>query len=192
MNRNTRLVAVLAVALLAATVASFVVYRALAAGSGPQQPQTIDTLVAAQVIPAGTMLTRDHVKVVQWPASSRLDGSLSDPPKRRGPRRHRRRLPPTSRSPKPSWRRQGAGAGLPPTIPPGMRAISVKVNEVVGVAGFVVPGTHVDVMVTFEAGRRPRTALTRVVVSERPGAHRRHPLRPGQGARRPSRSRPRS
>ena len=79
MNRNTRLVAVLAVALLAATVASFVVYRALAAGSGLQQPQTIDTLVAAQPIPAGTMLTRDHVKVVQWPASSRLDGSLSDP-----------------------------------------------------------------------------------------------------------------
>ena len=79
MNRNTRLVAVLAVALLAATVASFVVYRALAAGSGVQQPQTIDTLVAAKPIPAGTMLTRDYVKVVQWPASSRLDGSLSDP-----------------------------------------------------------------------------------------------------------------
>ena len=42
-----------------------------------------------------------------------------------------------------------AGAGLPPSIPPGMRAISVKVNEVVGVAGFVVPGTRVDVMVTL-------------------------------------------
>ena len=46
---------------------------------------------------------------------------------------------------------KGAGAGLPPTIPPGMRAISVKVNEVVGVAGFVVPGTRVDVLVTFES-----------------------------------------
>src|SRR4029453_11988538 len=79
MNRNTRLVAVLAVALLAATVASFVVYRALAPGPAVPQPQTIDTLVAAQPIPAGTMLTRDHVKVVQWPASSRLDGSLGDP-----------------------------------------------------------------------------------------------------------------
>ena len=68
MNRTTRLIAVLAVALLAATVASFVVYRALAAGSAPQQPHTIDTLVAARAIPSGTMLTRDHVKVVQWPA----------------------------------------------------------------------------------------------------------------------------
>ncbi len=42
-----------------------------------------------------------------------------------------------------------AGAGLPPTIATGMRAISVKVNEVIGVAGFVVPGTRVDVVVTM-------------------------------------------
>ena len=41
------------------------------------------------------------------------------------------------------------GAGLPPTITEGMRAVSVKVNEVVGVAGFVVPGNHVDVLVTI-------------------------------------------
>jgi pilus assembly protein CpaB len=41
-----------------------------------------------------------------------------------------------------------AGAGLPATIPEGMRAISVAVNEVVGVAGFVTPGTSVDVLVT--------------------------------------------
>ena len=34
----------------------------------------------------------------------------------------------------------GSGGGLPPTIPEGMRAISVKTNEVVGVAGFVIPG----------------------------------------------------
>ena len=65
MNRTTRLVAVLAVALLAATVASFVVYRALATGG--DQPRTIDTIVAAQAIPAGTMLTRAHLKVVAWP-----------------------------------------------------------------------------------------------------------------------------
>ena len=55
-----------------------------------------------------------------------------------------------------------AGAGLPPTIPPGMRAISVRVNEVVGVAGFVVPGTHVDVFVTL---KRQTDSETRIVVS---------------------------
>jgi pilus assembly protein CpaB len=41
-----------------------------------------------------------------------------------------------------------AGAGLPATIPEGMRALSVAVNEVVGVAGFVIPGTMVDVLAT--------------------------------------------
>ncbi|MGH9480195.1 MAG: Flp pilus assembly protein CpaB, partial [Terriglobales bacterium] len=42
----------------------------------------------------------------------------------------------------------GAGAGLPPLIPTGMRAVSVKVNDVVSVAGYVLPGTHVDVLLT--------------------------------------------
>jgi pilus assembly protein CpaB len=56
-----------------------------------------------------------------------------------------------------------AGAGLPPSIPPGMRAVSVKVNEVVGVAGFVVPGTRVDLMVTLN--RHSQDGFTRVVVS---------------------------
>jgi len=42
----------------------------------------------------------------------------------------------------------GAGVGLPPLIPPGMRAVSVKVNDVVSVAGFAIPGTRVDVLLT--------------------------------------------
>jgi pilus assembly protein CpaB len=37
---------------------------------------------------------------------------------------------------------------LPSLIPPGMRAVSVRVNDVVSVAGFVVPGTRVDVLLT--------------------------------------------
>ena len=43
---------------------------------------------------------------------------------------------------------ENAGAGMPSLIPPGMRAVSVRVNEVVAVAGFVVPGTRVDVLLT--------------------------------------------
>jgi len=47
-----------------------------------------------------------------------------------------------------------AGAGLPSIIPPGMRAVSVRVNEVISVAGFVVPGTRVDVLLTGNPGGR--------------------------------------
>jgi pilus assembly protein CpaB len=47
---------------------------------------------------------------------------------------------------------ENAGAGLPSLVPPGMRAVSVRVNDVVAVAGFVVPGTRVDVLVTGNPG----------------------------------------
>ena len=43
---------------------------------------------------------------------------------------------------------KGAGGGMAAMIPPGMRAVAVRVNEVVGVAGFVVPGTHVDILIS--------------------------------------------
>jgi pilus assembly protein CpaB len=43
---------------------------------------------------------------------------------------------------------ENAGSGMQSLIPPGMRAVSVRVNEVIGVAGFVVPGTRVDVLLT--------------------------------------------
>ena len=78
-----------------------------------------------------------------------------------------------------------AGAGLPPSITEGMRAVSVRVNEVIGVAGFVVPGTHVDVMVTLKR-TDGKDSMTRVVVSDVAGADRRHALRPGESARRPA------
>lgn len=164
MNRTTRLVAVLAVALVAATVASFVVYRALAVGTGAA-PTTVDTIVAAQSIPAGTMLTRSHLKVVQWPSEARLEGSISDPAKviDRGAIVSIAANEPITDA---KLAAAGAGAGLPPTIPPGMRAISVRVNEVIGVAGFVVPGTRVDVVVTFGSDSGGRAdSIARVVVS---------------------------
>jgi pilus assembly protein CpaB len=44
----------------------------------------------------------------------------------------------------------GAGIGLSARIPTGMRAISLKSDEIVGVAGFLLPGTHVDVLMTYK------------------------------------------
>src|SRR5207248_7233816 len=43
---------------------------------------------------------------------------------------------------------KGAGGGLAAMIPPGMRAVAVRVNEVVGVAGFVIPGMRVDILIS--------------------------------------------
>ena len=55
-----------------------------------------------------------------------------------------------------------AGAGLSPSIPPGMRALSVKVNDVIGVAGFTVPGARVDVVVVVKDSDN---SMARAVVS---------------------------
>ncbi len=62
----------------------------------------------------------------------------------------------------------GIGAGLSPVVPPGMRAMSVKVNEVIGVAGYVVPGTRVDIIVTVRpdnAASGNKEVMARTVVS---------------------------
>jgi pilus assembly protein CpaB len=58
---------------------------------------------------------------------------------------------------------ENAGAGLPALIPPGMRAVSVRVNEVVAVAGFVGPGTRVDVLLTGNPGGSNESQTTTVL-----------------------------
>ena len=57
-----------------------------------------------------------------------------------------------------------AGGGLSITIPEGMRAVSVEVDEVVGVAGFVLPGTRVDVLATVMPGTDRSRTTTRIIL----------------------------
>ncbi len=66
---------------------------------------------------------------------------------------------------------KGAGAGLAATIPPGMRAVAVRVNEIIGVAGFVTPGMRVDVLISgnspgrnSELGTLSKTLLQNIEV----------------------------
>ncbi len=58
-----------------------------------------------------------------------------------------------------------AGAGLPPIIPEGYRALSVRVNDVVGVAGYVLPGTRVDVVATVNPTQRPEDVPSKVILT---------------------------
>jgi pilus assembly protein CpaB len=59
-----------------------------------------------------------------------------------------------------------AGAGLPPVIPEGFRALSVRVNDVVGVAGYVLPGTRVDVVATVNPTNRPEDVQSKVILTD--------------------------
>jgi pilus assembly protein CpaB len=164
MNRNTRTLIVVAVAVVMASIASFGVY--LAVRSIPERRVEIaqrQTLVAVHEIPVGTLLTPDDVKLVPWPAANPVPGSYVDVKQvvDRGVIATIAENEPVTDS---KLAKAGSGGGLPPTIPEGMRAISVRVNEVVGVAGFVIPGTRVDVVVSIGAnGGGDKVA--RVVVS---------------------------
>lgn len=165
MNRNTRTVIVLAVATVVAAIASFGVYTAIQ--SIPERRVEIATkhaVVAASEMPIGTLLTRDSVKLVAWPAETPLQGGFSnvDDVVDRGLIAGVVENEPLSES---KLAAKEAGAGLPPSITPGMRAISVKVNEVIGVAGFVVPGTRVDVVTIIQRDESREDTISRVVVS---------------------------
>ncbi|HTG99305.1 MAG TPA: Flp pilus assembly protein CpaB [Vicinamibacterales bacterium] len=165
MNRTTRTVVVMAVATLMAGIASFGVYAAVK--SIPvREVEVAHTFVAvaAHNLPTGSRLTEQDVKLVAWPAKNPVPGAFSEvkPIVDRGlvaSVSENEPLTETKLAP------VGSGAGLPPSIPPGMRAMSVKVDEVIGVAGFVVPGTRVDLVVTLRGSGQAEESMSRTVAS---------------------------
>jgi pilus assembly protein CpaB len=162
MNRRNRTVIVVALAVFLASVASFGVYRAMKSLPVREVPVAKTfTVVANQAVPIGSMLTADQLKVVPWPTDSQVPGGFSKPEEIVG----RGAIEPLSENEPVTESKlapRSSGAGLPPTITPGMRAMAVRVNDVVGVAGFTVPGTRVDVIVTANSGPE---SMSRVVLS---------------------------
>ena len=162
MTRRNRTLLVLFVAVTVASAGSYFVYRAVS--SIPVREVEVKSYyvaVAAKPLPVGTMVRESDVKLVPWPASNRVAGGYSKVEEvvNRGVIASVVEHEPLTATKLSSVE---AGAGLPPTIATGMRAISVKVNEVIGVAGFVVPGTRVDVVVTI--GKQD-DSMSRVIVS---------------------------
>jgi pilus assembly protein CpaB len=162
MNRNTRTLIVVTIAVVLAAGASFGVYSAIE--RIPVREVEVahhSAVVAKRELPLGTLIAKEDVKLVAWPSSDPLPGGFRkiEDVVDRGlivPVLANEPLSESKLAP------IEAGAGLPPTIPAGMRAISVKVNEVIGVAGFTVPGTRVDVLAMV---RDNQDSMSRIVVS---------------------------
>lgn len=168
---DRRFLTVLGVSLVFALVVASIFYQISARSGGPGEPvedtQTRDLVVAVKPLGVGAMLKPEDVKVIQVPDSQFPTGGISkveeaidrpvisnillDEPIHEG------RLAP-----------RGSGAGLAPVIPEGMRAVSLRVNEVVGVAGFVLPGMRVDILLTgspaSSGSRVTRTILQNILV----------------------------
>jgi pilus assembly protein CpaB len=143
---NKRLLIVLVCAVAIASVASYIVYRLsarpIAAGPAPRS----QLVVAARDLEVGALVREGDLKVVDWPGSAPKGSTLKKAGAvnrgvvaaiYQGEPVMESRLAPA-----------GSGGGLAATIPAGLRACAVRVNEVVGVAGFVIPGMRVDVLIT--------------------------------------------
>ncbi len=146
MNRN-RLMFIGFVALALGFLVSYAVYHSLR-GSGNAGSQIgMDVVVAAKDIPVGAKIEESDLRTVRMPQSDVPPNSYADTSKIVG-RGAVLPIPQGDFVLRGKLAGEDAGSGLPSLIPRGMRAVSVRVNEVVGVAGFVQPGTRVDVLVT--------------------------------------------
>ena len=118
-------------------------------------------VVAARPIAIGTELTAQDVKVLAWPGGSPIAGAIGDPKAviNRGLLTAVLENEPITAN---KVAAANEGAGLSPVIPRGMRALAVRVNDVIGVAGFVVPGSRVDLVVTM---RQTKGSITRTAAS---------------------------
>jgi pilus assembly protein CpaB len=143
-----RIYTVLLIAMTVGAMFAFGTYRYVnARPANTEQMQTSTVVIAASNMDVGTALRAEDLRAIEWPAKSMPEGAFHKPEELVGRGliqpvvAYEPILPSKLSSPE-------AGAGLPPVIPEGMRALSVRVNDVIGVAGYVLPGTRVDVLVT--------------------------------------------
>src|ERR1700690_3229886 len=167
MNRS-RLLMIGGLALAVGLLVSFTVYNKLRAYTGANNERSVQVMVAADDIQVGAKLADHDVRLAIFPESSAPPNTFS----RKSQVIGRGAVLPISRGdfilPN-KLAAEDAGAGLPSMIPQGMRAVSVRVNDVVSVAGFVQPGTRVDVLATGNnqgtgGQRQPPTVLENVAV----------------------------
>jgi pilus assembly protein CpaB len=167
MNR-TRIIMVLAVAALLALLASVGAYKFLSEKSRMAETARLETVgiaVALVEIPLGSTINSNQVAIAAWPKETYPKDAFPEAKSAVGRMVYRdfvkgepiveSKLVPVS----------GGGSGiLSLKVPPKMRAFSVKVNEVVGVGGFIVPGSRVDVVVTTTTSQRQQEQISKIIL----------------------------
>jgi pilus assembly protein CpaB len=166
---DRRFLMVLGVSLVFALVVTSIFYQ-ITTSAGPKKPEVTDLtdlVVAARPLPVGMTVKADDVKVLKVAANAFPKGAYSKPEDVLD-----RPVVSNILHDEPILEgrlaQRGSGFGLSPIIPVGMRAVTVRVNDVVGVAGYVVPGMRVDVLITGQppgsTARVTRTVLQNILV----------------------------
>src|SRR5579862_538630 len=163
---RNRLFLVLVLAIVMGGGLAFATYNAI----NGQQPKTVNAptdpvVVASTDLALGAELKKEDLTVIQFPKGRTPEGSFSSPDALIG----RGVIAPMVRNEvvlPAKLAAKEAGAGLPPIIPDGMRALSVRVNEVIGVAGYVLPCTLEDVLTTASPTDQHADMTTKVILSK--------------------------
>jgi pilus assembly protein CpaB len=163
---RNRLFLVLVLAIVMGGGLAFATYNAINNGQQVKQVNapTQPVVVAAGDLALGAELKKEDLMVVNYPVASVPVGAFSNADQVMGRGvissivKNEPVLPAKLAA-------KEAGAGLPPIIPDGMRAVSVRVNDVIGVAGYVLPGTRVDVVCTESPTSQPADATSKVILS---------------------------
>ena len=165
---NKRFIGVLTFAFIVALGASLILYRVLKNRPGDKvvAKSSVSVVLASRDLEVGTVLKADDIKLTDWPGAVPLGATaqaqdlvgrdVMTPIYAKEPVIESRLAP------------KGSGGGLSAMIPKGMRAVAVRVNEVIGVAGFVVTGMRVDILISGSApgGNSNLGTLTRTMLQD--------------------------
>ena len=165
--RRTRPWLMLAVALASGGLAALLALRYLQQQTplAAAEPAKTRMVVAARPMPVGAVLGPEDVKTLEWAGGALPLGYLAKPEDALG-----RGLLGTLQENEPileaKLAAKGAGGGLPVIITEGMRALTMSVNQVSGVAGFVTPNTRVDVLLTLSDQQGTNEPATRIIMQD--------------------------
>jgi len=158
----------LAFALLAAVVISLlttsIFYARITRMQASSRPKTKPVVAAAIALQPGTPITADQLTQINWPLNVPLEGLIEKKDEVVG-----HVLMYAVGANQPVLERDlaaSASLGLAAKIPDGMRATAVKTNEVMNIAGFIFPGSHVDVLVTLKTENTAASTETRTVLQD--------------------------
>jgi pilus assembly protein CpaB len=160
-----RVFLVLVLALTAGGALAFATYNYVQRTPTTVSMPTRPVVVAASDLDIGAELGRDDVRIIDWPANAVPKNAISDPAEVIG---RGLILPVIQNEPFLPMKlaSKEAGAGLPPAIPPGLRAVSVRVNEIIGVAGYVLPGTRVDIVATVSPTQQHQDMTSKIILTD--------------------------
>jgi pilus assembly protein CpaB len=165
MNRNRMLIGLVVAVIIGLAVSTFV-YRQIQQAQTPAQTVVMGkAVVASASLPLGTRLQEQFLRTIPWPGGEPVAGMFTKIEDCVG-RALITTVVENELILEGKLAPEEGGAGLAPIIPEGMRGLSVRVDEVIGVAGFVLPSTMVDVLVTGSVGGRGGggDAVTRTIL----------------------------